>query len=415
MDTVRAGLKESISSMSVPTKPVKGNEVMTASVTSVGSASDSEKTVSAKEDVVSKNTTVSRKQTSSSFFRINRVTDMYRTIRRNIFQLDDYTYTEQYFDRLNIDSYRKYIANERLIRMPRRGSNWDRALRAALMFGENLVEFGDAIQGFCSDTNEASVTALASCKMLLEVSMFCSRRHPRQKLTCCISQIEGNSNALVPTFQALRELALLVGQVVQIEGLSTASKDVKHATADLYIDLIRLVGDIAVLYKKKLGNLSKGHATTVKFDVEFGQQINHIWELKAKIVDRMWQLKLGKDSDGVESIRQKLNGRHSVHSSFYSQITNNMRRAEDTCEWLKSYLIDFLGSDEKTFTITGPSGSGKTMLARWVKERLQRPLADEDYFTLYYTFREYSPHIDIDKQYKANSFQHSTRLKTLVA
>lgn len=102
----------------------------------------------------------------------------------------------------------------------------------------------------------------------------------------------------------------------------------------------------------------------------------------------MWEVKLGKDSDGVESVRQKLNGRHSAHTSFYSQV-NNTRRAEDTCEWLKSYLIDFLASEEKTFTITGPAGCGKTMLARWVRERLQRPLNDEEYFTLYYTFREY--------------------------
>jgi hypothetical protein len=192
---------------------------------------------------------------------------------------------------------------------------------------------------------------------------------------------------LVPTFQALRELALLVGQVIQIEGISTASKEVKHATADLYCDLIRLVGDIAIFYKKKLGNLSKG-SVTIKFDVEFGKQITHIWEHKANIVARMWELKLGKDSDGVKSVRQRLNGRHSVHNSFYSQITNNMRRAEDTCEWLKSYLVEFLSSQEKVFTITGPAGSGKTMLARWVRERLQRPLGDEEYFTLFYTFRE---------------------------
>jgi hypothetical protein len=191
----------------------------------------------------------------------------------------------------------------------------------------------------------------------------------------------------VPTFQALRELALLVNQVIQIEGLSESSKEVKHATADLYVDLVRLVGDIAVFYKKKLDSVSHG-SVTIKFDVEFGKQIKHIWEHKAKIVHHMWEVKLGKDSDGVETVRQKLNGRHSVRNSFYGQIIDNTRRAEDTCEWLKSYLIEFLASEEKTFTITGPAGCGKTMLSRWVRERLQRPLNDEEYFTLYYTFRE---------------------------
>lgn len=168
METIRAGLKESMSAMTVPTKHAKAAEVVTT-VVSVDSSSNSEKTASVTDEVISPTSTMTRKQTSSSFFRIDRVTDVYRSIRRNILQLDDYTYTEQYFERLDIESYRRYIANERLIRMPRRGSNWDRALRAALMFGENLVEFGDAIQGFCSDTTEASVTGLASCKLLLEV------------------------------------------------------------------------------------------------------------------------------------------------------------------------------------------------------------------------------------------------------
>lgn len=170
METIRAGLKESISVMTVPTTPIKGVDVVTT-VATLDSSSDSEKTVSVKDEVITSTTSLVRKQTSSSIIRISRVTDIYRTIRRNISQLDDYTYTEHYFEGLNIDSYRQYIANERLIRMPRRGSNWDRALRAALMVGENLVDFGDAIRGFCSDTQEASVTGLASCKLLLEVSI----------------------------------------------------------------------------------------------------------------------------------------------------------------------------------------------------------------------------------------------------
>jgi hypothetical protein len=169
METVRAGLKESVSAMTVPTKFVQEPEVTVAPV-SVDSSSDSEQTVSVSEEMRSSTSkVVSRKETSTASFTISRVTDIYRTIRRNIFQLDDYTYNDQYFHRLNIESYRQYVSNERLIRMPRRGSNWDRALRAALMFGENLVEYGDIIKGFCSDTQEASVTGLASCKILLEV------------------------------------------------------------------------------------------------------------------------------------------------------------------------------------------------------------------------------------------------------
>jgi tetratricopeptide (TPR) repeat protein len=209
------------------------------------------------------------------------------------------------------------------------------------------------------------------------------------KLTVAARQIDNNSTALAPTFQALNELALLVGQVIQIEGITHASREVKHAAADLYCDLIRLVGDIAVFYRKQIGGLTHGHGSvSIKFDVQFGKQMTNIWGHKAEIVRRMWELKLGKESDGVDKLRQQLNGRHSVASSYYGEISNSMSRAEDTCEWLKSYLIEFFRSQDKVFTITGPSGTGKTVLSRWIKERLQRPIADEEYFTLFYSFRK---------------------------
>lgn len=88
--------------------------------------------------------------------------------RHKLRMLDEYTYTDEYFDQLSCDSYRTYVANERLIRMPRRGSFGDRALKAARIFGENLFYFGMAIETFCPDTRAAAVTGLACCKILLE-------------------------------------------------------------------------------------------------------------------------------------------------------------------------------------------------------------------------------------------------------
>ena len=116
--------------------------------------------------------------------------------------------------------------------------------------------------------------------------------------------------------------------------------------------------------------------------------MNRNWELKDAILRHMWQLKPGKDGEGVESIRQRLNGRQSGPDSLYARIKSKIQRAEDTCQWLRSYLTEFMASDEKFFTITGDVGSGKTMLARSVRERLQRSLNDEEYFTVYDTFRE---------------------------
>lgn len=203
METTRAGLKECVAALTVPTKYVKEPEV---TVVTVDSSSDSEHTVSVTEELRSSTTTMSRKQTSTFSFTTSRVTDIYRTIRRNIVQLDDYTYTDQYFDRLNIDTCRQYVSNERLIRMPRRGSNWDRALRAALMFGENLVELGDAIQAFCSDTNEASVTGLASCKILLEVGISETNPQIQRQLTLIVTdrQQQQSPSPNIPSPQRAR-------------------------------------------------------------------------------------------------------------------------------------------------------------------------------------------------------------------
>lgn len=48
------------------------------------------------------------------------------------------------------------------------------------------------------------------------------------------------------------------------------------------------------------------------------------------------------------------------------------------------YLIDFSASGEKSFPVTGPAGCGKPWLLARLEKRLQRPLADEQYFSLHH-------------------------------
>lgn len=49
---------------------------------------------------------------------------------------------------ITLDYYLEYISNERLRRMPVRGSAWDRVLHAAQFFGLHISDFGDKINTF---------------------------------------------------------------------------------------------------------------------------------------------------------------------------------------------------------------------------------------------------------------------------
>lgn len=49
---------------------------------------------------------------------------------------------------ITLDYYLEYISNERLRRMPGRGSAWDRVLHAAQFFGLHISDFGDKINTF---------------------------------------------------------------------------------------------------------------------------------------------------------------------------------------------------------------------------------------------------------------------------
>lgn len=74
-----------------------------------------------------------------------------------------------YFERIDLDAYLEFIAEERLIHMPHKGSGWDRILKAAEYFGLQIDTFANSVSAFVSESKLASETALASCQLLLEV------------------------------------------------------------------------------------------------------------------------------------------------------------------------------------------------------------------------------------------------------
>jgi hypothetical protein len=52
---------------------------------------------------------------------------------------------------ITLESYLESILNERLSRMPSRGSAWDRVLHAAQFFGLHISDFGDKIDSFVNE------------------------------------------------------------------------------------------------------------------------------------------------------------------------------------------------------------------------------------------------------------------------
>ncbi|KAK1750959.1 hypothetical protein QBC47DRAFT_331102 [Echria macrotheca] len=365
METIRAGLQESAHGLTMKKvqKPSDAVSISTSVVSNSTSSSHSEKTISViEESHVSSTTTTT--------IHITRVSEITKTIRGHICQLGDYN--DSFFKKLNLSSYLEYISDERLIHMPRRGSDWDRVLRAAQFFGFQLWAFGAGVGRFCPGTEEASITALGSAQILLEIG------HQQAK-------------ALMPTFQALYELSLMIMHVSQIPEIFHAPREVKEDVANLYCDVIDLVGNISFFYRKEMNKLAPGKKSTTTFEAAFGRDLSDVWRRHDTLTSRMWMAKLGHrhTSFTVDWVRRRLKHDRSTKGSFYDQVSESMKRAEDTCEWLKEPVAKFLrnpDTKDKTLTITGETGSGKTVLAGWIKERLQRPLERVQYSTLLYTF-----------------------------
>ncbi|KAM7185889.1 hypothetical protein V8F33_012155 [Rhypophila sp. PSN 637] len=367
MDTIRAGLQESVQGLAG--KGHKSSDAV-VSVKDVTADSASDKTVSMKEEsstALTKVRTSNSHSTSTTTIQVTRLSDTTRSIRAHICKLGDYS--EHWFKTLDLESYLEYISDERLIHMPRRGSDWDRVLRTAQFFGYQLSTFGDRIGDFCPGTEAAAITALGSTQILLEIG-------------------PGQAQALAPTFQALYELTLLISYVSQIHDVFNSSREVRETLAHLYCDIVELVGDISVYYRRKISNLKPHETVTINFEATFGASMAGIWKRRDHLTSRLWSIKLSSKSYrlSLESVRRRLKSDRSAQGAFYDQVHESLKRAEDTCEWLKPSLTEFFRSNDKALTITGDSGCGKTVLAGWVKERLQRPLDHVQYSTLTYNF-----------------------------
>jgi hypothetical protein len=154
----------SLHQVSIPSTPVKPDVTV---VVKEGNLSDLDENSTQQTKVLavaSKPQTITR----TSSIQINHVMETTRIIKgRIIRELDDVD--ENYFKSVNLESYLEFIVDQRLIHMPHKGSQWDRVLKAAEFFGLQIYSFGSAVSHFVEESKYASVAALASCRLLLEV------------------------------------------------------------------------------------------------------------------------------------------------------------------------------------------------------------------------------------------------------
>jgi hypothetical protein len=191
-----------------------------------------------------------------------------------------------------------------------------------------------------------------------------------------------------------------VAQTLQQRELLDANETIKEDLGDVYAGLVGFVGEIALYYRLRINSMTTS-SVVIDFNAAFGKTIEKIWAKKEHLSNHMWSFKLRHKhysisieslrhkhySISIESLRHKLSPIDpSVKALLYGRLAEKAERADGTCEWVQSHLLDFLRSNDSTFTITGAFGCGKSTLAGWMKERLQRPLGRHSYETLSYTF-----------------------------
>lgn len=170
---------------------------------------------------------------------------------------------------------------------------------------------------------------------------------------------------------------------------------IQHELQQAFCTLLGLVSEMALTYRAKLSSMSRRTAT-IDFYSVFGRRIDQFYQQKERIADSMWSLALQQEradsSVHIGTIREWLEPGDSVLKLLASdRFAAKVNRAEFTCEWFQSHLMDFIRGSNQTFAITGPTGSGKTVLAGWIEERLQRQLARKSHETIEYRFESDLP------------------------
>ncbi|KAL7941491.1 hypothetical protein V8C42DRAFT_360741 [Trichoderma barbatum] len=328
-----------------------------------------------------------------------------------------------YVTDFTLEWYLKFIADERLMRMPDRGSAWDRVLHAAQYFGLHISKFGDTVDAFNSgevfdsSLHEAETNGFVNGAAKNDKAFFSGEsidaffngkkntvevNRARDLVSAALASSHAlleighaQAQALLPTFTALYEFSVLLTDITRIHNLHMPSEAIRNDATKTFNNLVTLLSKIAAVYRQKISDLKPGSRAHIDFDASFGPQIQEIWRSKEALSDAIWKHKLQEvdPSVTVEQLRWKLQYpyNYSVTNRIYEKVGDYHAPPSKTCYWLKDILSNFFNGEEQLLCLTGEESTGKSFLSRWVEERLARPLNVKSYHVLRYTFPFDSP------------------------
>ncbi|KUI73490.1 hypothetical protein VM1G_08814 [Cytospora mali] len=259
-----------------------------------------------------------------------------------------------------------FIANERLRRMPARGSRWDKILKWAEDFAKKLSLFEITDDRFIPSSKEAVELILASIQILLLLG-------------------PENGEALERAFGIFHEYGLTFDFYKRNISMLVSISEVRRYLSLSLADMLALSVEMSVLYRKTTRTVSST-SVTVDFNLTFGHRMESIVGHKDRIAELMWTWQLENSSEisdihvSIETIRQWLLPQdRQLQALVAGRRSTRTPRAEFTCEWLDRPLVDFARSRDRVFTITAEAGAGKSFLFDWILERLQRRVGHHEY------------------------------------
>lgn len=173
MDAIRQGLSDSLSNLTITKSNLKAPDCIITVNEIDSSSSDSEEVTTSSLTVLSNGTSPSSTDIEahgSVLEHFDRIKDVFRSVNNLICRLDGYD--KSFVKTTDLHTYLEFISDERLVHMPRRGSDWDRVLGAAQFFGLQIWSFGTKIENFVHGGKDLASAALASSLILLDVSLY---------------------------------------------------------------------------------------------------------------------------------------------------------------------------------------------------------------------------------------------------
>ncbi|MCJ1265779.1 hypothetical protein MMC22_005659 [Lobaria immixta] len=298
-------------------------------------------------------------------------------VTQNITRQREITVTREYHHRLvkltskefseseSEESFLNFVANERLHRMPHRGSRWDKILRWAEYFATQVSTLHESVSSFVPNSAETANVVWAGCRILIQMG-------------------PEHADALDKIFGVFYKMSLTLASILRHSALFITNDATQDEIHKAYAELLTLVVDVTTTYQKR--SKSKSSSSAEDFDSRFGRKIDVFFKHRDQVSNTIWTYQLERDENlrsitvDMTTIRRWLAPQDRTLRLLSSDTMNSRSaRYEFTCEWFQSYLLEFSRSSDDMFLITGGPGAGKSILSGWIVERLQRSLGKKSF------------------------------------